>query len=178
MNRRFVGVLAFAFIVAAFSSLILYRVLNARFQALGTASRLSRIILANRNLEPGTVLKAEDSQLADWPGQVPTGAGANLRDFIGRGVTTPIYAREPVIESRLALRGAGGGLAAMIPKGMRAVAVRVNEVVGVAGFVVAGMRVDVIISGTTPSGTGSLGTLTRTLLQNVEVLSAGQDFKK
>jgi len=56
--------------------------------------------------------------------------------------------------------------------------VRVNEVVGVAGFVVPGMRVDVLISGSAPNNTGNLGTLTRTLLQNVEVLSAGQDFKK
>ena len=66
----------------------------------------------------------------------------------------------------------------MIPTGMRAVAVRVNEVVGVAGFVVPGMRVDILISGTVPGGSTALGTLTKTLLQNIEVLSAGQDFKK
>jgi pilus assembly protein CpaB len=69
-------------------------------------------------------------------------------------------------------------LAAMIPPGMRAVAVRVNEVVGVAGFVVPGMRVDILISGNSPGNNANTGTLTRTLLQNVEVLSAGQDFKK
>ena len=100
-----------------------------------------------------------------------------MQDLVGRGVTTAMYAKEPVIESRLAPKGAGGGLAAMIPPGMRAVAVRVNEVIGVAGFVVTGMRVDVLISGTTPGGSAQ-GTQTRTLLQNVEVLSAGQDFKK
>jgi len=101
-----------------------------------------------------------------------------MQDFIGRGVTTKIYAKEAILETRLAPKGAGGGLAATIPKGMRAVAVAVNEVVGVAGFAVAGMHVDVLISGTPPSGTGGLGTQTRTLLQNIEVLSAGQDFKK
>jgi pilus assembly protein CpaB len=69
-------------------------------------------------------------------------------------------------------------MAAMIPKGMRAVAVRVNEVVGVAGFVVPGTHVDVLISGNMPGGGTSVGTLTQTLLQNIEVLSAGQDFKK
>src|SRR5262249_39189300 len=84
----------------------------------------------------------------------------------------------PIIESRLAPKGAGGGLAAMIPKGMRAVAIHVNEVVGVAGFVVPGMRVDVLISGNKPGGDNSAGTLTRTLLQNLEVLSAGQDCRK
>ncbi len=66
----------------------------------------------------------------------------------------------------------------MIPEGMRAFAVRVNDVVGVAGFVTPGMRVDVLINGNQPGGNPELGTLARTLLQNVEVLSAGQDFKK
>ena len=98
--------------------------------------------------------------------------------MVGRGVITPIFAKEPIIESRLAPKGAGGGLAAMIPPGMRAVPVRVNEVVGVAGFVVPGMRVDVLISGNRPNGDATLGTLTKTLLQNIEVLSAGTDFKK
>ena len=77
-------------------------------------------------------------------------------------------------------KGAGGGLASMIPEGMRAVAMRVNEVVGVAGFVTPGMRVDVLISGT-PGATNTsaaLGVQTKTMLQNMEVLSAGQDFKK
>ena len=61
---------------------------------------------------------------------------------------------------------------------MRAVAVRVNEVVGVGGFVVAGMRVDILISGLPPNGDGRLGNLTKTMLQNIEVLSAGQDFRR
>jgi pilus assembly protein CpaB len=135
-------------------------------------------VLAAKNLDVGIVLKEEDVQMADWPGQVPQGASTKVQDLIGRGVTTPMYAKEPVVEGRLAPKGAGGGLAAMIPPGMRAVAVRVNEVIGASGFVVTGMRVDVLISGNTPGGAGNQGTLTRTLLQNIEVLSAGQDFKK
>ena len=76
-------------------------------------------------------------------------------------------------------KGAGGGLAATIPKGMRAVAVKVNEVVGVAGFVTPGMRVDVLISGNPPSTQASAHNMvTKTLLQNIEVLSAGQEYKK
>jgi pilus assembly protein CpaB len=178
MNKRFIGVLSFAFVVAAGASLILYRVLINRPQTTKAATATAHIVLASKNLDVGTVLKEDDVQLADWPGEVPKGASTRVQDLVGRGVMTTIYAKEPLIESRLAPKGAGGGLAAMIPTGMRAVAVRVNEVVGVAGFVVPGMRVDVIISGTTPGGNNSLGTLTRTLLQNVEVLSAGQDFKK
>jgi len=177
MNKRFVGVLTFAFVVAAGASLILYRVLINRPQGAKAAPAAAHIVLAAKNLEVGTVLKEEDIQVADWPSAVPQGAATRTQDLVGRGVTTAIYAKEPVIESRLAPKGAGGGLAAMIPPGMRAVAVRVNEVIGVAGFVVSGMRVDILISGNTPGG-GNQGTITRTLLQNIEVLSAGQDFKK
>ena len=178
MNKRFVGVLTFAFLVAAGASLVLYRVLINRPQATNAAPTMVQVALATRNLEVGTLLKEDDVKLSDWPGAVPIGATAQVKDVLGRGVTTAIFAKEPIIESRLAPKGAGGGLAAMIPSGMRAVAVRVNEVVGVAGFVVPGMHVDILISGNTPGGDGNLGTLTKTLLQNIEVLSAGQDFKK
>lgn len=178
MNKRFVGVLTFAFLVAAGASLVLYRVLINRPQNAKAAPTMVQVALATRNLEVGTLLKEDDVKLSEWPGTVPIGATAEVKDVLGRGVTTAIYAKEPIIESRLAPKGAGGGLAAMIPTGMRAVAVRVNEVVGVAGFVVPGMHVDILISGNTPGGDGNLGTLTKTLLQNIEVLSAGQDFKK
>ncbi len=178
MNRRFVGVLAFAFVVASIASLLLYRLLINRPPAAKAAQATAQIALATRDIEVGSVLKEDDVKLSDWPGAVPAGAITNVQDAIGRGVTTSLYSKEPVIESRLAPKGAGGGLAATIPPGMRAVAVRVNEVVGVAGFVVPGMRVDVLVSGNRPGGAASQGTLTRTLLQNLEVLSAGQDFKK
>jgi pilus assembly protein CpaB len=177
MNKRFVGVLTFAFIVAAGASLVLYRVLVNR-PAAKAGPALAQVALATRDLEVGTLLKEDDVKVAEWPGSIPAGATNQIKDIIGRGVITAIFAKEPIIASRLAPKGAGGGMAAMIPPGMRAVAVRVNEVVGVAGFVVPGMHVDILISGNTPGGNGSLGTQTQTLLQNIEVLSAGQDFKK
>src|SRR6185369_9622227 len=177
MNKRFIGVLLFATIVATVASLLLYRLLINRPQP-AKAAVSTQIVLATRDLEVGAVLKDEDIKLTDWAGTPPVGATTKTQDVVGRGVITPIYAKEPVIESRLAPKGAGGGLAAMIPPGMRAFAIRVNEVVGVAGFVVAGMRVDVLISGNKPGGDQTLGTLSKTLLQNIEVLSAGQDYKK
>src|SRR6266545_1128300 len=169
MNKRFIGVLTFAFLVAAGASLVLYRVLINRPQNASAAPTMVQVALATRNLELGTVLKEADVKLSEWPGTIPVGATARVQDLIGRGVTTPIFAKEPIIESRLAPKGAGGSLASMIPPGMRAVAVRVNEVVGVAGFVVPGTHVDILISGNTPGGSGNLGTLTQTLLQNIEV---------
>jgi pilus assembly protein CpaB len=102
---------------------------------------------------------------------------ASKEGLIGRGVVAPIYEGEPIMENRLAPPGAGGGLAATIPEGMRACAIRVNDIVGVAGFVVPGMRVDIIIAGVPPGGSAN-GTHAKTLLQNIQVLSAGQNYQK
>jgi pilus assembly protein CpaB len=178
MNKRFIGVLIFAFMVATAGGLITYRSLMSRSQAVKAAVPSVQVALASKDLELGTVLKEGDLYLADWSGALPAGSTNKPSDLYGRGVTTTIYAKEPVIESRLAPKGAGGGLAAMIPKGMRAFTIPVNEVVGVAGFVTAGQHVDLLIQGNSPGGNGNLGMLSRTLLQNLEILSAGQDFKK
>jgi len=178
MNKRFIAVLIFAFIVATGASLTLYRLTSNHSQPARAAAPTVKLVLASRDLELGTILRDSDIVLSDWQSEVPNGTSSHTQDFVGRGVITKIYAREPIVETRLAPKGAGGGFAITIPRGMRAVAVPVNEVVGVAGFVVPGMHVDVLISGTPPSGSGGQGTLTRTLLQNIEVLSAGQDFKK
>jgi len=172
-------VLTFAFLVAAGASLVLYKVLVNRPQENPKAGpALANVVIAAKDLEVGTVLKEDDVKLAEWPLFLPLAAATEPKLVLGRGVITAIFAKEPIIETRLAAKGAGGGMAAMIPPGWRAVAVHVNEVVGVGGFVVPGMHVDVLISGQTPGGNGNQGTMTQTLLQNIEVLSAGQDFKK
>ncbi len=176
MNQRLISVLAFAFVVSAGASLLLYRLLSGRV-ATQAAPAPRKLILAARPLEPGTLIRDADVQEGDWTGAIPQGVIQKKEDIVGRGVISPIMGSEPIVESRLAPKGGGAGLAALIPKGMRAVAIRVNEIVGVAGFVVPGMRVDVLISGS-PPGANALGGVTRTLLQNVAVLSAGQNFQK
>ncbi len=178
MNKRFVGVLLFAFVVASGASLLLYRLLINRPVKAEKAVPTAQIVLATHDIDMGAVIKEEDVKLEEWNGAVPVGAVQKMQDLIGRGVNTKIFAKEPIIESRLTPKGAGGGLASMIPPGMRAVAIPVNDVVGVAGFVVPGMRVDVLISGTAPNMDNSLGPVTKTMLQNLEVLSAGQEFRK
>jgi pilus assembly protein CpaB len=137
-----------------------------------------KVILAAHNLEVGAMIKDSDLKMGDWTGALPQNAMIKKEDVVGRGVVSTVYEGEPILENRLAPKGAGAGLPSMIPPGMRAVALHVNEVVGVAGFVVAGMRVDILISGNPPQGNGGQGTVTKTLLQNIEVLSAGQEFKK
>ena len=168
----------FAFVVAAGASMVLYRLVVGRMTATAPAATTS-ITVATKNLDVGAVIGDADLRVAAWPGAVPQGAILKSSAALGRVILAPIYANEPITESRLGALGAGGGLTATIPTGMRAVAIRVNEVVGVAGFVVAGTHVDVLVSGSpSASGAGSGGIVTRTLLQNISVLSAGQDFKK
>jgi pilus assembly protein CpaB len=177
MNKRFIGVLIFAFMVATGGGVLTYRSLINRTPAAKAGPPMTQVVLAAHDLDVGAVLRDGDVKLTDWPGAVPAGATTHPQDVVGRGVITPIYSQEPITETRLAAKGAGGGFASTIPQGMRAFAIRVNDIVGVAGFVTPGMRVDVIINGNPPGGSGNLGTLARTVMQNVEVLSAGQDFK-
>lgn len=179
MNRRFLGVLIFALVVALIASTVVYRLVEGRL-ATAAARPATQILVAARELPVGTMLASSDVKLAVWQGDLPPKAVTKMGDVVGRGVTANIYPGEPLLETRLAAKGAGAGLAATIPPGMRAVAVRVNDFVGVAGFVVPGMRVDVLISGLPPNTTRStsVGTQTRTILQNIEVLSAGQNIQK
>lgn len=177
MNKRFLSVFVFALVVSAVASLLLYRVISSKI-ATSAKAPTNRVIVAARTLPIGTLIRDMDIKVVDWTGPVPAQAIPNQEDVIGRGVIADIIEGEPILNVRLAAKGAGAGLAATIPNGMRAVAVRVNEVVGLAGFVVPGMRVDVLISGNPPSSPAALGTRTKTLLQNIEVLSAGQNIQK
>ncbi len=163
--------------LSACASYLVYRAVGAR----GNSTRIpaaTQIVTAARNLEPGTLIQAADLKMTAWIGPLPAGASPKPGTFVERGVLSAIYESEPVTETRLAPKGSGGGLAATIPPGMRACAVKVDEVVGVAGFVVSGMRVDVLVTGVPPGGNPLDGPRVRTLLQNIEVLSAGTNFQK
>lgn len=180
MNRRLVTILLAAFVVAALCSVLVYRLVGMRIAA-AKPQPATRVVAAATDIKIGTVLSAPDLTTVQIQGTVPKNAILDAKNAIGRGVTSPIYANEPILESRLAPVGSGGGLAAIIKDGYRAIAVRVDQVVGVAGFVTPGMRVDVLISGIPPSaqnaGPGN-NTQVRTVLQNIEVLSAGTDIQK
>jgi pilus assembly protein CpaB len=137
------------------------------------------VVAAAADLKVGTILTAANLTTVRLAGTTPKGAIQNPQDVIGRGVIADLYQGEPILDSRLAPKGSGGGLAATIKQGMRACAVKVDEVVGVAGFVTPGQRVDVLISGDPPnSADAHIGTRVKTLLQNIEVLSAGTDIQK
>ena len=181
MNRRLVTILLAAFVVAALCSVLVYRLVGMRINA-SKPEPSTRVVAAARDIKIGTVLSAPDLTTIQIMGTVPKSSILDAKNAIGRGVTSSMYTGEPIMDDRLAPMGSGGGLAATIKDGMRAIAVRVDQVVGVAGFVLPGMRVDVLISGVPPNatavGAGGNNTQVRTVLQNIEVLSAGTDIQK
>jgi pilus assembly protein CpaB len=179
MNKRVQLILLSAFVVAALCSYLVYRVVGARVDANHT--KTTKVVIAAKDVKLGAVLQDADLSTVEMAGAAPKGSILNRQDAVGRGVISDIYEGEPVLESRLAPVGAGGGLAATIRPGMRACAIRVDEVVGVAGFVTPGMHVDVLISGNPPNAAAmpvSDGPRVKTLLQNIEVLSAGTDIQR
>jgi pilus assembly protein CpaB len=178
MNRRLLTILVLAFVIAGACAFAVARLLGSRLQAAKPAATKG-VVAAAADIKLGTILTKANLTTIQIAGDLPKGAIVKPEDAIGRGVIQDLYQGEPIIDSRLAAVGSGGGLAAAIPLGMRACAVRVDEVVGVSGFVTPGMRVDVLMSGNPPGVQGAdQGTQSRTLLQNIQVLSAGTDIQK
>ena len=177
MKQRLVFVVLFALVVSGAASAVLYRLISAQLAANRTASN-TKVVVATHNMAGGDLIKEVDVKIADWSGPVPAGTLTKVEDAMNRGVLEPIYQGEPLVENRISKPGAGAGLATMIPPGMRAVAVRVNDVVAVSGFAAAGSHVDILIAGNPPGGNQAAGTVTKTLLQNVEILSAGATIQK
>ena len=176
MNRRLSTILLAAFVVAAISSYLVYRIAGRQMHPAQTPT--TAIIVAAQDLPIGTLIKDSDLSTTQWTGTPPKGSIVSKDAAIGRGVVSELYQGEPIFDSRLAAAGSGGGMAATIRPGMRACAVRVDDVVGVAGFVTPGMRVDVLVSGTGPGAAPADGPKVKTLLQNIEVLSAGTNIQK
>jgi pilus assembly protein CpaB len=177
MNRRLLTILLVAFLIAGGCALLVYRIVSNRVVSAKPVAT-TVVVAAATDLKLGTLLTATNLTTSEIKGPVPKGAILKPADAIGRGVISDLYEGEPILENRLAPKGSGGGLAATIPQGMRACAVKVDQVVGVAGFVTPGMRVDVLVSGVPPDAPPAVGTITKTILQNIEVLSAGTDIQK
>jgi pilus assembly protein CpaB len=176
MNRRILIIISCALVLSVCASYLVYRAIGDKGNA-AKVVKSSPVVVAARDLDAGALIRDIDVKTIAWVGPVPKGAIAKTDGIVNRGVTSPIYDGEPITETRLTQVGSGGGLAGTIPQGMRACAVKVNDVVGVAGFVVPGMRVDVLITGLPPGGNPLDGSRVRTLLQNIQVLSAGTDFQ-
>jgi pilus assembly protein CpaB len=160
------------------AALLALRYLRERTTPLMAAEpRRASIVLMARGLPVGAVLSERDLKVVSWPAEaVPSGYIRSIKDAVGRGIITPVAENEPLLTSKVSTKDAGGGLPIIIRDGMRAVSVRVDEVIGVAGFVLPGTRVDVLL--TLDKGPSRPQSITKTLLQNVQTLAAGQSVQR
>lgn len=135
------------------------------------------VAVAARDMDVGTVLGADDIRMVSWPrGLVPEGYTGSASELVDRGLLTPVKTNEALLSSKLASKEAGGGLPIIIPEGKRAMSVKVDEVIGVAGFVTPGTRVDVLVS--LGERTDQSEPVTQVVLQGIEVLTAGQVIER
>ncbi len=170
LDRRFFIVVGCSLLWALMVAGIFYRLASTGRQ--GRSQPQKPLVVAARSLPLGSIISADSVRITEVPERLfPKGGFSRTEEVLERPVISPIQPDEPVVEARIAAKGSGVGLGPMIPPGMRALSVRVNDVVGVAGFVLPGMRVDVLVTGHPP---GREDTVTTTVLQNIPVLSAGQ----
>ncbi len=135
------------------------------------------VVVAAADLDVGADLGRNDIRLIDWPANaVPAGAISNPDEVIGRGLILPVIQNEPILPMKLAAKEAGAGLPPAIPPGLRAVSVRVNEVIGVAGYVLPGTHVDVVATVNPSQQQGDI--TSKVILTNVMVLAAGTKIER
>src|SRR5579859_5061286 len=175
MNRTrllMIGVLALA--LGFLASVYVYRSLQSKSGV--SADSGVDVIVAADDLQVGARVDEHDIKIIKIPAaDLPPGAPRRRSDVLGHGVIVPISKGEFILPNRLAGENAGSGLPSLIPPGMRAVSVRVNEVVSVAGFVTPGTRVDVLLTGTPAGGSDQQ---TTTVLQNIAVLASGHTLER
>jgi pilus assembly protein CpaB len=175
MNRtRLLMIGAVALALGAFVALVVYKNLQGR--ASGSSEPGVDVVVAANDIQVGARIEDHDVRIVKYPpSSLPSGTPTKRSQVLGRGVILPIARGEFILPSKLAPENAGAGLPSLIPPGMRAVSVRVNEVVSVAGFVGPGTRVDILLTGT-PGGSSE--SQTTTVLQNVAVIAAGNKLER
>jgi pilus assembly protein CpaB len=173
MNRqlRTLLVLVVALAAAGIASFFVYRAVQSvpvRQVEIATQS----VVVAAKALPVGAIIGPDDVRLIAWPTKSPLAGGlSRVQDAVGRGLLNAVSENEPITETKLAPREAGGGLPPTIPPGMRAISVKVDEVIGVAGFTVPGTHVDILATVTEDKDSR-----TRTVVSNLQVLTAGTRY--
>jgi pilus assembly protein CpaB len=173
-NARLALVLTVALGAAGMASFGVYRVVAAMPVREVEVVSLETVVAA-RPIPVGTIVTKDHVKLVPWPARNPVpGSFTKIEDVLNRGAIVEVNENEPLTESRLAPLGSGGGLPPTITEGMRAISVRTNDVVGVAGFVIPGTRVDVVVILGKNEVTGE--PISRAVVSNVQVLTAGTRF--
>jgi pilus assembly protein CpaB len=176
-RKRIVTVLLIAMTVGAMFAMGTYRYVKATPATSAQSVDTTKVVVAASNMDLGTALRAEDLRVIDWPAKsVPEGAFHKSEELVGRGLIQPVVAYEPLLPGKLASPEAGAGLPPVIPEGMRALSVRVNDVIGVAGYVLPGTRVDVLV--TVSPNDNHQDITSKLILPNVQVLTAGTKIER
>ncbi|MFZ1919160.1 MAG: Flp pilus assembly protein CpaB [Terriglobales bacterium] len=171
MNRS--RLLMIGGLALAVGLLVSYTVYNQLRAHAANNQQMVQVVVASNDVQIGSKLTEHDVHLAAFPpASVPPGAFNRIAQIQGRGVILPISRGDFVLPDKLADENAGAGLPSLIPQGMRAVSVRVNDVVSVAGFVQPGTRVDVMATGIHGAGEDQ----TTTVLENVAVIAVGRSL--
>jgi len=166
-------VVGIAVAVAAAASFSVYRAIQ-QMPVREVEVRSLYQVVASHDLTMGTMITKDDVKLVPWPASSPVERGFTSVDgVVNRGLISAVVTNEPLTEPKLAPVEAGAGLPPSITEGMRAISIRVNEVIGVAGFVVPGTHVDVLV---TLKGASDRDSLTRVVVSDVQVLTAGTRF--
>ena len=173
-NTRTIVVLLVAVLMAGIAAFGVYLAVESRPVREVEVVR-AQAVVATHPIAVGTLVTKDDLKLVPWPAaSLVPGSFADIDKVVNRGVIVAVSENEPLTESKLAPVGAGAGLPPTITEGMRAISVKVNELIGVAGFVIPGTRVDVLV--TVKNNDKTNITESRTVLSNVQVLTAGTRY--
>ncbi|MCM3901594.1 MAG: Flp pilus assembly protein CpaB [Pyrinomonadaceae bacterium] len=173
-NKRFFIVLAGALLFGLLAAFSVSRYLSS---AQAYTKSLNGVAVAAVAIPVGTKIVAEHVTVVQFPKEsTPDGAFDSPAKLVGRVAVTNIAPREPVTEARLAPEGTAGGLSAVIPEGYRAMTVKVDDVVGISGFIMPGTLVDVVVVIVPSNDSSSQGPISKIVLQNIKVLANGQNI--
>src|ERR1700761_8951565 len=170
--RRLSLALFIALVLSAGATYLLYSRIKSQRTA---APATMKIVAAVDQLAAGTALTPQNLKIVDWPASIPlAGAFSRPDQLVGRSLIYPVNANQPLVANDLAAPGSGLGLSVKIPDGMRAISIRSNDVVGVAGFLYPGSHVDVLL---TYRPDNAVASLTQTILQDIKILTSVQTLK-
>jgi pilus assembly protein CpaB len=170
--KRILGALGLALLISSGATWLLFKKLSRPTAPVEIHTSL--YVAASRSMEADEVLTPQDTELVAWPGNIPLdGAFSKSTDVMGREALFPLAKGQPILDRDLSAPGAGAGLASKIPDGMRAVALRSDEIVGVAGFLIPGSRLDVLVT----YNPDHADPVTATVLENALVIATGHQIE-
>jgi pilus assembly protein CpaB len=175
-NKRLLFVMGSAIVFGLLAAVSVSRYLS---DAQANTRNMNNVVVAKVDIPLGTKVAAEQLSTVQFPSNaIPEGTFDNAEKLVGRVTVTNVAAREPVTDFKLAPEGSAGGLSAVIPAGYRAMTVKVDDVIGVAGFLQPGTMVDVLTVIEQPGSAVTGNPISKIVLQNVKVLASGQNLDK